>query len=159
LVSVDGVLVGPAEPAVSGERLEAGRGHPRGSAGGDDRLVEAGDLALVDGHDVAQHGKVGAEPPEAAELGSAVGARLGVDVGLGLFPEAPQDGGLFAAVEFAAPAYYAPWPPLGGKYEGVGIDVRFANRRLRHRDRQALRMGRYDGAPPRHRHSAQWDRW
>jgi hypothetical protein len=58
-----------------------------------------------------------------------------------------------------APAYYGPWPPLGGKYEGVGVDARIANRRLRHRDRQALWMGRYDEAPPRHRHSAQCDRW
>ena len=57
------------------------------------------------------------------------------------------------------PAYYAPWPPLGGKHEGVGIDARIANRRLRRGDRQALRMGRYDEAPPRHRHSALWDRW
>ena len=63
-----------------------------------------------------------------------------------------------AALVGGAPDYYAPWPPLGGRHEGVGIDATIANRRLRHRDRQALRMGRYDDAPPRHRHSARWDR-
>jgi hypothetical protein len=37
--------------------------------------------------------------------------------------------------------------------------ARWENRRLRHRDRQALRQGRYDTPAPRHRHSAHWDYW
>ena len=49
--------------------------------------------------------------------------------------------------------------PLGGKWRGIGAAARWENRRLRHRDRQALRQGRYDTPAPRHRHSAQWDYW
>lgn len=49
--------------------------------------------------------------------------------------------------------------PLGGKWRGIGAIARVENRRLRRRDRQALRQGRYDTPPPRHRHGAHWDYW
>lgn len=49
--------------------------------------------------------------------------------------------------------------PHGGKWRSIGAAARQENRRLRHRDRQALRLGRYDTPPPRHRHSAHWDYW
>ena len=49
--------------------------------------------------------------------------------------------------------------PLGGKWRGIGAAARRENRRLRHRDHQVLRQGRYDTPPPRHRYSAHWDYW
>jgi hypothetical protein len=58
----------------------------------------------------------------------------------------------------SAPSHFG-GGPLGGKWRGIGAAARQENRRLRHRDRQALRQGRYDTPPPRHRNSAHWDYW
>ncbi|MGH8991837.1 MAG: hypothetical protein ACRDZ7_09975 [Acidimicrobiia bacterium] len=81
----DGIVVGPAEPAATGEFLDLGLGRGEVLAGAGDAAVEPLDVSLVCGDDVAHGRELGAEPLQAAEFGASVGAGAGFDVVAGLF--------------------------------------------------------------------------